>query len=339
MDDLLGEGSIGTAFTTLRLDLVAAEIVRILSANGIPVVLIKGPATVHYLYSSDPHTRGYRDIDLVVSPTDFTRAQRCLADNGCRLDRGELHPREAAITMEAPLTHVRTGAAIDLHQGFHGIQDWPAWWDLLTRTSVDYRIADTTVRIPDTVGTALIVVLHNTVQTRSSHEEDDLERALNDLDEDVWVEALERADSLGCRASFLDGIARHAEGHRLVDGLGSGGSDSFAAALRRTALGNESLSLRYGLHVVHRLQMTKGAGSRASQLFHLVFPSADELRYRYPIARRGRAGLFVAGIYRPLKFALYAPSVAITLVRAGHASRSQRLNERPVTVNRDASTV
>lgn len=321
MDDVLRSGLLKTTFQTLRLDAVAVEIIAILTANSIPVVLIKGPATVHYLYADDPHTRSYRDIDLVVAPADFVGAQRCLAAHGCSLDRGDLHPAEAAITLETPLTHVRSGAAIDMHQGFHGVQDWNAWWDMLSTTAVDYRIADAPIRIPDAPATALIVALHNAVQTRSSREDDDVERALSGFDHATWVEAAARADALGCRSAFVDGISRHQAGPGLLERLDLDVPASLVGTLERSALTDESLSLRYGLHVVHRLQRTEGSGPRLRQAFHLVFPSADELRYRYPIAQRGRAGLFAARVYRPLKFAGYAPRVAVTLFRAARESR------------------
>ncbi|CAM3978933.1 nucleotidyltransferase family protein [Smaragdicoccus niigatensis] len=321
MDNILPSGLLRTTFQTLRLDAVAVEIIAILTANSIPVVLVKGPATVHYLYADDPHTRSYRDIDLVVAPADFVSTQQCLAAHGCGLDRGDLHPAESAITLEVPLTHERSGAAIDVHQGFHGVQDWNAWWDMLSTTAVDFSIADALVRIPDAPATALIVALHNAVQTRSSREDDDLERALNIFDHATWVEAVARADALGCRSAFVDGIARHKSGPDLLERLDLDVPASLVGALERSALTDESLSLRYGLHVVHRLQRTEGSGRRLRQAFHLVFPSADELRYRYPVAKRGRAGLVAARVYRPLKFLVYAPRVAVTLLKAARASR------------------
>ena len=55
----------------LALDAVTSDLVDAFDAAGIDTVLLKGPATVRWLYADNPGRRLYSDIDLLVSPASF----------------------------------------------------------------------------------------------------------------------------------------------------------------------------------------------------------------------------------------------------------------------------
>ena len=66
----------------LALDQHAVTVSRALDAAGIASMILKGPGLARRLYADDPARRRYSDIDLLVSPADFDRAQQVLAELG-----------------------------------------------------------------------------------------------------------------------------------------------------------------------------------------------------------------------------------------------------------------
>ena len=66
-----------------RVDEVTAEVVRALDAAGVRAIVLKGPATVDWLYGPAAD-RVYADTDLLVAPGELTRAGEVLAGLGMR---------------------------------------------------------------------------------------------------------------------------------------------------------------------------------------------------------------------------------------------------------------
>src|SRR6266513_174398 len=56
-----------------RVDAVTAEVVPALAGGGVRALLLKGPATVVWLYDNE-HGRSYVDTDVLVSPDDLASA-------------------------------------------------------------------------------------------------------------------------------------------------------------------------------------------------------------------------------------------------------------------------
>ena len=65
------------AARALVLDALARECVLALRAEGIRVILLKGPVTARWLYSGGD-LRDYLDVDLLVARTEFQRASWAL---------------------------------------------------------------------------------------------------------------------------------------------------------------------------------------------------------------------------------------------------------------------
>ena len=53
---------------------MTAEVVTALRDAEIESLLLKGPATVRWLYADDPSARLYTDVDLLVPPAAFAAA-------------------------------------------------------------------------------------------------------------------------------------------------------------------------------------------------------------------------------------------------------------------------
>jgi len=78
---------------TLLLTADLVKVVRLLEAEGIPVLVLKGPALAMLLYG-DPALRYFADLDLLVHAADYPRVDALLLAQGLR--RGEEAPGEQA---------------------------------------------------------------------------------------------------------------------------------------------------------------------------------------------------------------------------------------------------
>ena len=76
----------------MRFSAELAAILRHLDAKGIPVIAQKGPALAHLLYG-DSAMREFGDLDLLVRPTDVTRAVGALTELGYEKNL-QLSPRQ-----------------------------------------------------------------------------------------------------------------------------------------------------------------------------------------------------------------------------------------------------
>src|SRR3954452_14881584 len=98
-------GSIGDAAWELAVDAATVEVVAALDESGIRSLLIKGPAITCWLYDRFA-ARGYNDIDLLVSPTNWSRAVEILTRLGFESAQVNVTPEEAsALIAEGRLDH------------------------------------------------------------------------------------------------------------------------------------------------------------------------------------------------------------------------------------------
>lgn len=73
------------AGATLALDALTAELLEGLRAVGVEAIVLKGPALARRLYAGEGRT--HEDIDLLVSPAMFDRAEALLAREGLAMRR------------------------------------------------------------------------------------------------------------------------------------------------------------------------------------------------------------------------------------------------------------
>jgi hypothetical protein len=120
----------------------------------------------------------------------------------------------------------------------------------------------------------------------------DLDRAIAQLAPEVWREARDLAATLQATSAFRDGLHVTPAGARLARTLNLGGAPSVEARLRagnapQGALGWEQLAKAQPTEQV-RIAVRK------------VIPSVRFMRVWSPLARRGRVGLAMAYVWRPI---------------------------------------
>jgi Uncharacterised nucleotidyltransferase len=277
---------------SLHLDAVTAEAVEALRAWAVESILLRGPAIARWLYDDDT-TRTYVDVDLLVAHRDLPCAEAALA----RLGFADLTV-EGVLAHDRP-THAHTwarrrdGAAVDLHYTLLGARLEPERvWDVLASATETTSVAGTTVTVLNEPARAVVVALHAAQHGVGVGQPlDDLARALALLPAPVWEAASALATRLDATAAFATGLRLLPPGHELADELDLPVDRSTEAALRAstpppTALGYDWLARTPGLRV------------KAGLVAKKIAPDAVFMRAWSPLARRGRAGLVAAYVWR-----------------------------------------
>jgi hypothetical protein len=261
--------------------------VAMLRERGIPSVVLRGPTLVGLLYREE-EARTSLDVDLLVP--DLDTASAALISNGYQVSVDWTPGME-----RHAWTHVRENAvSIDLHRTLVGVDADPARvWSVFERESSTVDLGGAAVRVPGGVAQALTVVLHaaqhgaGTAQTMR-----DLERALESFAREVWERAAELARELDAEPAFHAGLTQLPSGSALAADLGLESSGSRRAAIRATYGTAEPAVL--GLDAL----LTLRGSRRFAFVWGKVFPGADFMRERYPLARRGRVALAIAHGFR-----------------------------------------
>jgi hypothetical protein len=305
---------LGLAARTLALDLATGEVVRNLSAAGIECMVLKGPVMAHRLYADTPGCRNYGDIDLLVAPGHFDAAGRVLASSGFTDQLAGIRASEAARLQGRPWH--RDGAAVvtvDLHRGFHNVADRSAWWEQLSRHREVLVVEGQPVTVPDRAGCAVIACLHASQASAQGKPAEDLRRALQLFEDEVWREAARLAGSAGAGGAFAAALCRQSAGAELAARLGLTVTDPvawFSATSLRPGAGALSLVLAPGPWT-----------ARAQRLRDAAFPSRAIFAGSWPIAGRGPTGLAVAWLGRLGVSAVRLPRVLLAWRGSARALR------------------
>jgi hypothetical protein len=282
-----------TTAVALALDQLAAEVVRELDARGIEAILLKGPVLAEWLYG-DGTARAYGDVDLLVAPADLATARAAAVAAG-------VPPGEELIDVVDELRGV----------GRHPARAWPVLREATERGAV----AGQPVLVLTPPARALHVALHAAWHgPRSVKPVVDLERALVAADEATWKEAAALAERLDAVPAFVVGLSTHPAGRELPARLGLP-----EAADVRGELGYLAAS-----PVALRLEDVRRATSgraTARAVSRLVLPPRTEMALRYPLARRGPAGLVAAHVQRAVVRLPQAPRGALEFARAVRRGR------------------
>jgi hypothetical protein len=283
----------------LAVDAVTGEVVSALGTAGVRPILLKGPAVAELLYPEEP--RVYVDSDLLVAPDDHARAERVLARLGFEQQPVELEP-------ELGLPHARSWrreedqAAVDLHALIAGVGVAPReLWQELEPLTEPMAVGNVECRVPRTHAVALIVALH-----AAQHGEEvsrplaDLGRAVAALPREEWRRAAALADRLDATINFASGLRRVEGGSELAEAIGLPGTALIDAARgpyspTRLALGFSRLAREPTLRA--KLAVARGE----------VAPPPEHMRWWSPLARRGRAGLAAAYVWRALQLLWRTP--------------------------------
>jgi hypothetical protein len=280
----------------LVLDAALAEVVAALRARGLGSVVLKGPAIARWLYDV-PLDRRYGDIDVLVDPATFAEAEAVMAAQGFVKAETPSLPHHAIWDRPGAIP-----VRVELHRALYWTRCPDALvWSLLTADTDELILANTPVPTLGTSGRLLTVALHAAQHGRRfSQGLADLDLACARVDASEWQRAAKLAGQLGALEPFGAGLRLHPRGARIADALGLpvAGSRELALLLATpppTAMGFE------------RLATADGARARIRVMVDEVAPRPSFMWVWHPLARRGRLGLALAYLWRPLWLLWNAP--------------------------------
>jgi hypothetical protein len=273
---------------SLRIDAATATVVPALEAAGIRSIVLKGPALTRWLYD-DGTPRPYADTDLLVAPDQLADAEHELSS----LDFKKVAYN--AGSEHASNWERKDGAWVDLHHSLPGVGVSPTeLWQILAGELQTISIGGVQAQILGRHATALHLALHAIQHGPSwSRPLEDLERALQRFPFEVWESASLLAARLKATAAFAAGLRLLPIGETVASQLGLPVERSVRLILAAEgplpmALGFEALGERRGLR------------AKLSFLGRELFPPRSFMRVWSPTAMRGRFGLLLAYLWRPL---------------------------------------
>jgi hypothetical protein len=299
----------------MRVDVVTAEVVSALRAEGVRSILLKGPTVARWLYD-ERQSRPYSDTDLLVAPDAVERTDAVLLSL-----EFERFSEPIPFDRPAPATawvRSRDGASVDVHKSLIGVNVSPERaWSVLSAGTETCRIGGAEVEALTPAARAVHVVLHSAQHgLRWKGPQEDVKQAIARLPRSLWVEAARIAEELDAGGAFTVGLRMTAEGEDLARELGLPLSAPTDVILQA---GNPP-PLAVGLE-----WLTRDQGIKAKLLLvarKIVLPPSEMRRWN-PLARRGRAGLFLAYLWRPLWLIRMLPG-ALRALRAARAKASPR---------------
>ena len=299
-----------TTAVLMALDAAAVDVLGALQRAGARPVLLKGPSIARWLYD-EPGERVYVDIDVLVAPDAGPTAS------------GTLEMLGFSYVVESwsssVWVHRRSGVNVDLHTALLGTGLAPApAFDALTRSVASLELDRGSVPVLETRARTLHVVLHaaqHGARERTSLE--DLRRALARLPDEAWAETAALAAEVDATTAFAAGLRLLPEGARLAQRLGLSTALTTLVAMRAVTAPVVSEGLM-------SLAATPGLLAKMRLIAREVAPTSAYLRGNFSLARRGRLGLALARVWRPIWLLLHLGPAVLAIRRARRASRGSR---------------
>lgn len=281
-----------------------AEAVHALRAAGVEAVLLKGPAIARWLYD-ERESRPYSDADLLVAPETLTRAESVLVGIGYELRDPEGEARLVSGPHAQTWLRADDGATVDLHRTLPGevLAETVVWPTLWARRAI-LRIAGTDVPILDEAARALMVAVH-AAHHGTAHQWplEDLRRAIAQVPEHTWDEAVRIAEQIMALPQLARGLRLLVEGAALAERLGLPDTQLLES------VGDDALALG-----IARMSSMRGMRPRAAFAWRRAFPGSAFMHWWKPWSQRSRAHLAAAHGYR----------LGWLLLRAGPALAARR---------------
>lgn len=296
------------------MDATTAEVLRAFEKRGCRSIVLKGPALQRELHG-DGSRRAYFDTDLLVSPADLPRAARILSELGFALVMD--HRDHAGVSEPRAQEWGRTPGRkeLDLHWRISGVgvPDERAWEILAAQTEpivVGGAAGESLSRPGIALHVALHAAHHGTTRPKPLR---DLDRALDRIGTDTWVQAAVLAAELDASEAFAAGLRLSPAGERLATELRLLPVQSPRRRLLAATQPPGSLA-------VLRIVEAPTARARARALRGEIAPAPAFMRAAFPLARRGRVGLALAYLVRAAMRAWQLPG-AIRAVRWSRGAR------------------
>ncbi|MEA2273341.1 MAG: hypothetical protein QOI98_2049 [Solirubrobacteraceae bacterium] len=283
----------------LAADALAAEVIDAFRAEDIRSLLLKGPATTRWLYDEGT-ARLYRDVDVLVAPADFDRAEALLARLGLSYHLDAVAPDEQVAHARRWMRQGHV-VSLDLHRTLPGVGvDARRTWDVLSERTERCDVGGVDAETLAEPGRALLLALHAASHgIRASQPLADLQRGLARLDVSVWDEAATLAKRLGCHAAFAAGLLLLPQGAEVAARTGMPDRLPPDVVLRASSPPDTAFGFE-------RLAAARGARAKARLLGREVVPTSSFMRAWSPMAARSGAGLALAYLWRPLWLLLHA---------------------------------
>ncbi len=285
----------------LRFDSAAAELFGQFDQADVNALLLKGRSISGWLYD-ETEERRQMDCDLLVSPSDLTRAEKILLALGYRRSWDDRRMPSWWREHAGEWVRDRDGAVIDVHRTLAGIGvDPETAWRNLSRHTETVSVAGREVPTLGLPARALHVALHAAHHGAGPAPPlEDLRRALRSVDSSIWRGAAELARQLGAIDAFTAGLQLEPDGAALAGSLGLPPGVSTEAALKASsppplALGFEQLARAHGLR------------AKVAIVARKLVPPVDFIRHWDPRAQRSRPALLRAYLQRPLWLLRRAP--------------------------------
>lgn len=203
------------------IELLHAEVGYLLRTAGVPVLHIKGPTVVSWLY--EPDGRPWGDVDVLVPPSRLHDALGVLAEHGfveryAGVNRRTSDDHAIAIRRLDP----RIGLdEVDVHDRFEGLTlDPERAFAVLWRRREPARLAHVDVWFPDLTSRALIVAVNTARSPRSAQAREDLARLVVEPPLVAWDEVRALARQLGALSALKAGLGLADRGSEIIAAAG-----------------------------------------------------------------------------------------------------------------------
>jgi hypothetical protein len=295
--------------TTMAVDAVTAKVVSALRSAGIASLLLRGPVIARWLYPGG-ETRAYRDVDLLVAPEARGEAEAVLAGLGLIHRQAGFAPGESVEHASEWICR-RPPVVVDLHRGIEGARADPAeLWTALTSGCHRIDVAGVPADAPGEPALALIVALHAAHHGfRGSKHVEELRRALERANFETWQEALRLASRLEAVPSLAAGLRLLPEGAAVAERLRLSHNSDRVTALRAASAHPTAIGFA-------RLAATAGVRAKLALAGRKLVPTPAFMRHWSRLARRGRSGLVLAYLWRPVWLLLRLLPAGVAWVRA-----------------------
>jgi hypothetical protein len=310
---LLGEENqdLHRASANLALEGVAVRVSHALRDAGVRAILLKGPALASWLY---PHeTRVYSDVDLLVNVRDRGAAEVVLEGLGFRPVAIDVLPHDRPQHARTWLQD--TGAAVDLHHTLVGAaRPSDVVWAVLTERTEWLQLGDSKIEILSVSGRALVIALHAAQHGVAGEGPlEDLRRVIERLSLDEWHVVRLMAEEIGAVPALAAGLRLSRSGSEVAVEMNLPEARSAETVLRATSAPTTSLGFEW-------LSRTHGFRRRSTFVARKIVPTTEFIRDWTPLARRGRAGLAAAYVWRVVWLAGKAAPAYIAWRKAQRAA-------------------
>jgi Uncharacterised nucleotidyltransferase len=276
------------------LDAAAAEAVTAMHDVGVDVLLLKGRALAASLYLQG-ETRGYSDVDLLVSPDRLAAAERVLTGLGYRnVDEIQGIDDVGGVVYAATWMRSPSGrwddVMIDLHWGLPGARrpaeiTWQALWAQRRPIDVGGYTASTLNRRGQAMHLAIHAAQHGAGFQKPL---DELALALERWGEEVWQGAATLAYEVDAQEAFAAGLRLLPEGAWFASRLRLPPTDELDWTIR-----NRELRPRGTFHL-SAFTEARGVLARGRILRRSLLPGRAWITYQYRWAEDDRILLAAA---------------------------------------------